>query len=210
VAAAESIDALGPDPPPTYARAYRFGYRQIDTRRQTPGRPGSGQVTRRPEECVVLIRDRVPAYITWDRFQANQDRLAANRNIPESAGAPRNGAALLGGLFSCGRFTIAIVRRLAAVHGLPRREPYGSLAELGPDEFRPIGLARRLGVTKYQVRQWHRHGWLNVRADADGHYIIWADADELRRLRQLQRLQRMGVTGARLARLKKPKLRGGK
>src|SRR5262249_30511153 len=63
----------------------------------------SGQVTRRPEQCHVLIRDRVPAYITWDRFQANQERLAANRNRPGSPGAPRNGAALLGGLLRCGR-----------------------------------------------------------------------------------------------------------
>jgi DNA invertase Pin-like site-specific DNA recombinase len=88
---------------PSYAGAYRYGYRQTDPRRKTPGRAGSGQVTRRPEECHVLIRDRVPAYITWDRFQANQDRLAANRNRPGSPGAPRNGAAVLGGLVRCGR-----------------------------------------------------------------------------------------------------------
>ena len=88
---------------PSYAGAYRYGYRQTDPRRKVPGKPSSGQVTRRPEECHVLIRDRVPAYITWDRFQANQERLAANRNRPGSPGAPRNGAALLGGLLCCGR-----------------------------------------------------------------------------------------------------------
>jgi hypothetical protein len=41
----------------------------------------------------------------------------------------------------------------------------------------------------------------------DGHDIIWADADERRRLRELRRSMRAGATGARLAKLKKPKCR---
>ena len=41
----------------------------------SPGRPTTGKLIRRPEECLVLIRDRLPAYITWDRFEANQERL---------------------------------------------------------------------------------------------------------------------------------------
>jgi hypothetical protein len=96
---------------PAYAGAYRYGCRQTDPRRKTPGQPSSGRVTRRPEECLVLIRDRVPAYITWDRFQANQERLTANRNRPGSPGAPRNGAALLGGLLGCGRCGCRMVVR---------------------------------------------------------------------------------------------------
>jgi hypothetical protein len=46
---------------------------------------------------------------------------------------------------------------------------------------------------------------MNVRPDGDGHHVIWADADELRRLRELHRLLQAGVTGVRLTRLKKPK-----
>jgi DNA invertase Pin-like site-specific DNA recombinase len=445
---------------PAYAGAYRFGYRQTDPRRKVPGRPSSGQVTRRPEECHVLIRDRVPAYITWDRFQANQERLTANQNRPGSPGAPRNGAALLGGLLHCGRcgrrmsvrysgsksrpwyactsasteyaeplcqsasglvldelvasqilaavapaaleaslaavaevereratlarqwqlrreraryeieraarqyhacepenrlvarelerrweealqqqrqlddeygrwlrsaparltdddqrairslaadipavwkaetttpadrqriarlllervtvmvdktservdvqihwigglvrshvvsrpvnrydlrsdyarfverlrslssarlraaeiaerlnaegfrpprranqFTTASVLQLMSRLGLPRRERYGSQAGLGPDEFRPMGLARQLGASPDMVRRWLRRGWLNARRDQDGHGIICADDDELRRLRELCRLIRAGVRGARLTKLKKP------
>ena len=64
---------------PSYAGAYRYGHRPIDRRRKQPGRPNTGKLVRRPEECLVLIRDRLPAYITWDRFRANQDRLEANR-----------------------------------------------------------------------------------------------------------------------------------
>src|SRR5262249_4849791 len=63
----------------------------------------SGRLRRGPEEGLILIRDRVPAYITWERFQANQARLAANRNGADFPGAPRNGAAVLCGLVRCGR-----------------------------------------------------------------------------------------------------------
>ena len=48
-------------------------------------------------------------------------------------------------------------------------------------------------------------GWLTVRRNADGHYIIWADAEELSRLRQLHRLPRTWANKARLAELIKPK-----
>jgi len=88
---------------PGYAGAYRFGHRPIDPRRKQPGRPTAGKRIRRPEECLVLIRDRVPAYITWDRFRANQERLEANRARQDRPGAPRQGASLLAGLLRCGR-----------------------------------------------------------------------------------------------------------
>jgi DNA invertase Pin-like site-specific DNA recombinase len=446
---------------PSYAGAYRYGYRQTDPRRKAPGRPSSGHVTRRPQECLVLIRDRVPAYITWERFQANQERLAANRSRPGAPGAPRNGAALLGGLLRCGRcgrrmavrytgsngrpwyactgasaeyaeplcqsapgpvldglvasqilaavapaaleaslaavaevereraalarqwqlrreraryeaeraarqyqacepenrlvarelerrweealkqqrqleddygswqrtaparltdddqrairslaadipavwgaetttpadrqriarlllervtvvtdraservdvqlhwvgglvrshvvsrpvtrydllsdyprlvgrlrelagaglvaaeiaarlnaegfrpprragrFTAWMVRRLAACLGVPRRPCYGSQEGLGPDEFRPMPLARLLSVSRDTIRRWLRYGWLSARLDADGHHVIRADAAELERLRELRRLLREGARGHRLAKLKVPK-----
>jgi hypothetical protein len=446
---------------PSYAGAYRYGYRQTDPRRKAPGRPGSGKVTRRPQECLVLIRDRVPAYITWERFQANQERLAANRSRPGSPGAPRNGAALLGGLLRCGRcgrrmavrytgsnglpwyactgasaeyagplcqsapgpvldrlvasqimaavapaaleaslaavaevereraalarqwqlrreraryeseraarqyqacepenrlvarelerrweealkqqrqleddygswqrtaparltddderairslaadipavwcaetttpadrqriarlllervtvvtdkaservdvqlhwvgglvrshvvsrpvtrydllsdyprlverlrelagaglvaaeiaarlnaegfrpprraerFSAGMVQRLAAFLRIPRRQCYGSQEGLGPGEFRPMTLARQLGMSRDTIRRWLRYGWLSTRLDADGHHVIWADDDELGRLRELRRLLREGARGHRLEKLKKPK-----
>jgi DNA invertase Pin-like site-specific DNA recombinase len=87
---------------PTYAGAYRYGHRPSDPRKQQPGRPGTGRRICPPETCLVLIRDRFPAYITWERFQANQERLAANRARHEAMGAPREGAALLKGLLRCG------------------------------------------------------------------------------------------------------------
>lgn len=448
---------------PTYAGAYRFGHRPIDPRRKQPGRPNTGKLIRRPEECTVLIRDRLPAYITWDRFCANQERLEANRARRDRPGAPREGAALLAGLLRCGRcgqrmcvrysgakyhhsyncsrttssygdplcqslsgpvldeliagriltavapaaleaslaavaevereraqlsrhwqlrreqaryeaeraarqyqacepenrlvgrelerrweealkqqrlleddfarwqrtapgrltpederairalaadlpavwqaattaaaerqriarlliehvcvtvdkaservdvsvhwagglieshvlsrpvkrydlqadypqlvarlrawgaeglsaaeiaerlnaegfrppkrvdhFKAGMVRRLLWHLGLARREPHGSTAGLGRDEYRPGGLAQRLGVPRDTVRRWLRVGWVTARRDARGHHVIWADASELRRLKELRRLPRTWATKERLAELTKPKPR---
>ncbi len=105
------------------------------------------------------------------------------------------------------QFTAAMVQRLRLQLGLRRRQPHGSREGLGRHEYRPTGLARRLGVSRELVRRWLRVGWLNVRRDEDGHHIIWADADELRRLRALHRLPRTWANKARLAELKKPKER---
>ena len=446
---------------PGYAGAYRYGHRPIDPRKKQPGRPATGEQIRRPDECLVLIRDRPPAYITWDRFRANQDRLTANRNTAATAGAPRNGRAVLAGLVRCGRcgrrmvvrypgparrpsytctrgsadyaeplcqglsdgsaldalvaeqllaamqpaaleaslaavegverergeltrqwqlkreraayeaeraarqyracepenrlvarelerrweealkhqrplddayerwqrseparlndtaassiralaadlpavwsaatttpadrqriarllldrvavtvdkaservdvalhwvggvvrshtltravrrydqqsdyprltarlralcgerrtaaaiadrlnaegfrppkrtawFTRDMVLRLVGQLGLGCRPPHGSPAGLGPDEYRPAGLARRLGVNRDTVRRWVRVGWVHVRRDGDGHHVIWADASELRRLRELHQLPRTWANKAELARLTKP------
>lgn len=449
---------------PSYAGAYRFGHRPTDPRKKQPGRPSTGKLVRRPEECLVLLRDRLPAYISWERFEANQERLTANRNLPGTPGAPRNGPALLAGLVRCGRcgrrmmvrysgpkqrvsytctrgsadyaeplcqglsnagaleelvagqllaavqpaaleaslaavagverqradlarqwrlrleraafaadraarqyqacepenrlvarelerrweealkrqrrlddeyarfersapaepsdealssiralaadlpavwaaatttpadrqriarlllervvvgvdkaservdvqlhwiggavrshaitrpvtrycqqsdysrlvarlrqlctgrddsaaiaerlnaegfrppkrtnrFSGEMVRRLTAHLGLARRRRHGGTAGLGPNEYRPMGLARRLGISRDTVRRWLRVGWLNLRRDEDGHHVIWADAGELRRLRELHALPRTWANKERLAKLKKPKPR---
>jgi hypothetical protein len=449
---------------PSYAGAYRFGHRPADPRKKQPGRPGTGKRIRRPEECLVLIRDRLPAYISWERFEANQARLAANRNLPSTPGAPRNGPAVLAGLVRCGRcgrrmvvrysgrgrsvsyactrgsadyaeplcqglsnastleewiagqllaavqpaaleaslaavagvkqqraelqrqwrlrreraaiavdraarqyqacepenrlvarelerrweealkeqrqrndeyerfvrsapaelsdsalssirslaadlpavwsaatttpadrqrvarlllervvvtvdraservdvelhwvggpvrlhtitravarysqqsdyqrlvarlrelctgrrnsaaiarqlneegfhppkrtrqFTGETVRRLTVHLGLLRRQRHGSTAGLADDEYRPMGLARRLRISRDTVRRWLRAGWLSLRRDDDGHNVIWADAGELRRLRELHDLPRTWANRKRLTKLKKPRPR---
>ena len=105
------------------------------------------------------------------------------------------------------RFTAEMVTRLASGLGLQRRKRYGSAEGLGQDEYHPAGLARQLGVSVYTVKRWMRVGWLNVRRDDIGHRIIWADADELRRLQELRQLPRTWQNKERLAELKKPKQR---
>jgi hypothetical protein len=50
---------------PIYAGAYAYGRRQVDPRRQQAGRPSSGRVVAEPSDWFVLIKDVLPAYITW-------------------------------------------------------------------------------------------------------------------------------------------------
>ena len=88
---------------PVYAGYYRHGHRALDPRRQVPGRPGTGRTINKPEDCTVLLEGRCPAYITPERFWANQERLAANRARSDAAGAVRQGPSLLGGILRCGR-----------------------------------------------------------------------------------------------------------
>ena len=106
-----------------------------------------------------------------------------------------------------GRFTRDMVLRLTAHLGLARRQRHGSTTGLGPDEYRPMQLARRLGVSRDTARGWVRRRWVTTRTDADGHHIIWADADELRRLGQLPGLRPNWANKQRLAALRRPKPR---
>jgi DNA invertase Pin-like site-specific DNA recombinase len=115
---------------PIYAGAYRYGHRPTDLRRKGPGRPGTGRRICSAEECLVLIRDRFPAYISWDRFQVNQQRLAANRARYDVVGAPREGAALLKGLIRCGRCG----RRLS-VHYASRSDRYSYVCGRGVADY---------------------------------------------------------------------------
>lgn len=88
---------------PIYAGYYRWGYRTVDPRRKVAGHPRSGRTKRKPDECLVLLPDHCPAYITAERFWSNQDRLRANKCGPDTPGAPGRGPSLLGGLLFCGR-----------------------------------------------------------------------------------------------------------
>jgi DNA invertase Pin-like site-specific DNA recombinase len=88
---------------PIYAGCYVYGFSRTDPRRKKPGVPHSGTVRVDPSEWEVKIPGKVPAYITWDRYLANQKRLADHRCLPTTPGAPRRGPALLCGLVYCGR-----------------------------------------------------------------------------------------------------------
>ncbi len=98
---------------PVYAGVYVYGRTQVDPRRRTAG----GQLPSRvrvPREQYHAYQPGVcPAYITLDRFEANQRKLAENRARLDAKGAPRNGAALLAGLVRCGRCQ----RRMAVSYG---------------------------------------------------------------------------------------------
>jgi hypothetical protein len=59
------------------------------------------------DEWLHLQQDVYPAYITWEQYLANQERLRQNATVFQTRqegaqGAPREGAALLQGLMTCG------------------------------------------------------------------------------------------------------------
>lgn len=86
---------------PIYAGAYVFGRTWTDARKKQAGQPTSGRRQVPREEWPVLLKDRIPAFITWEQYELNQAQLEANR--PSVMGAPRRGAALLSGLITCGK-----------------------------------------------------------------------------------------------------------
>jgi DNA invertase Pin-like site-specific DNA recombinase len=89
---------------PIYAGAYAYGRRRTDPRRQQPGRRASGRTPLLPPaEWQACLRDRLPAYISWDDFMRNQKRLDQNRAQSATRSTARNGSALLAGLVVCGR-----------------------------------------------------------------------------------------------------------
>lgn len=88
---------------PIYAGAYAYGRSVIDARRKKPGAPWAGKVAGDSDEWLVLLKDRLAAYISWEQYEANLARLKANRARWDEPGAPRHGPSLLSGLLTCGK-----------------------------------------------------------------------------------------------------------
>jgi hypothetical protein len=86
---------------PIYAGAYVYGRRPTDPKKKKPGRPSTGKTVAKFGEWEVLLKDRLPSYITWDQFEKNKRQLEVN--TVQGTGAPRNGPSLLSGLLVCGR-----------------------------------------------------------------------------------------------------------
>jgi len=86
---------------PIYAGAYVYGRRQTDARKKLPGRRGTGRTTAAFGDWEVLLKEKLPAYISWHQYENNVKQLANNRT--RALGTPRKGPALLSGLLRCGR-----------------------------------------------------------------------------------------------------------
>lgn len=101
---------------PAYTGAYVCG-RYSAQRVVNPDGTIRTRVLARPQaEWAVVIQDHHPAYLSWETFLANAQRLAAN-NTRGGARPPREGAALVQGIVLCG----ACGRGLTV--GYPRGRP---------------------------------------------------------------------------------------
>lgn len=125
---------------PIYAGAYAYGRRVVDpTQRGPGGRPVKHWLPM--EQWKVLKRDELPAYISWDRYLANQRRLEQNRSVSESPGTARRGAALLSGLVRCG----TCGRRLHTCYSSKKNAFYDCVRHLKQGTERTCyGLAARV------------------------------------------------------------------
>ncbi|MHB8970754.1 MAG: recombinase family protein [Pirellulaceae bacterium] len=88
---------------PIYAGAYAYGLHRSGTKNPATGRVEGGKWFVPPEDLRVLLLDRLPAYISWEQYLANQHRLQQNRSFHDVRGVPRRGDALLSGLVVCGK-----------------------------------------------------------------------------------------------------------
>jgi len=88
---------------PICAGAYRWEHRETDPRKKIAGRPTTGRMFKSHNDCRVLIRNRFPAYITWEEFEKNAQKMTENSKIGKALSAPRHGPSVLSGLNKCGR-----------------------------------------------------------------------------------------------------------
>lgn len=86
---------------PVYAGAYVYGRRETNPRKVVAGQPSKGRRWAKPDDWDVLIKDKLPAYISWDQWEKNQRKLWDN-SARYRMGAPR-GTSLLSGRVICGR-----------------------------------------------------------------------------------------------------------
>ena len=106
---------------PIYAGAYAYGRRRSDPRKRKPGRRSTGRTSPSPGGWHVLLKDRRPAYISWETYEKNLGRLRDNRAVADAKGAPRDGNSLLQGLVVCGRCG---ARMTVNYHGSDKRYSY--------------------------------------------------------------------------------------
>ncbi len=90
---------------PAYAGAYVYGRKLLDPAHRTPAHPQGGRILQPIDKWEICLHNRYPAYISWEEFVANQERLRANslKYREERPGMARKGQALLQGIVRCGR-----------------------------------------------------------------------------------------------------------
>jgi DNA invertase Pin-like site-specific DNA recombinase len=88
---------------PFYAGAYVYGRCPVDPLAKASGRVKSGRRSAPPEEWICLLKDRVPAYLSWEQYEQNQQRLRENdRGRGASRRATGQAPTLLNGRLKCG------------------------------------------------------------------------------------------------------------
>ena len=87
---------------PAYAGAYVYGRWEYLSERRSPRTGKAAAHTRCVAQWPVKITEHHPAYVRWEEFVKNQERLRQNGSHDGNRGVPREGRALLQGIVYCG------------------------------------------------------------------------------------------------------------
>lgn len=134
---------------PTYAGAYSYGRFPVDRKRQ---RAGSKRAIRFApmEDWQVLLLDRFPGYITWERYLENRERARQNRTTMTTKGSARGGGALLACIVYCSKCGARMVVRYSKAHK-PRYECYGNVLRAEPESCGGITAATLDSLIEQEV-----------------------------------------------------------
>jgi DNA invertase Pin-like site-specific DNA recombinase len=106
---------------PFYAGAYAYGRRPSDPAAKATRCGKSGRRSAPTQEWICLIRDLLPAYISWEQYEQNRQRLSDNdRGRGASRSASGRAPTLLNGRLTCGRCGAAMAARNARPGATPR------------------------------------------------------------------------------------------
>src|SRR5438552_2214101 len=87
---------------PAYAGVYVYGRSEYSNERRSPKTGKASAHARSVEQWPVKITAHHAAYIRWEEFVKNQERLRQNWSHDGNRGVPREGSALLQGIVYCG------------------------------------------------------------------------------------------------------------
>jgi DNA invertase Pin-like site-specific DNA recombinase len=88
---------------PIYAGTYAYGRGPVDPKRKLAGRRSRSRKLVPASQWKVVRHGDLPAYITWEQYLQNQERLRQNRSRWDTPGTVRPGAGLLCGLVFCAK-----------------------------------------------------------------------------------------------------------
>jgi DNA invertase Pin-like site-specific DNA recombinase len=116
---------------PAYAGTYAYGRTPIEPKRRRKN--GQPSIRHAPmAEWAVTLHDCLPAFITWEQYLRNTERLRQNRTTATTRGTARQGIALLSGLVFCGRCG----RRMNVLYSNTSRPRYECVQHVQPGEPR--------------------------------------------------------------------------
>jgi hypothetical protein len=182
---------------PLYAGAYAYGRRQVDPRRQHPGRPSTGRRVLGPDAWAVLLPDRVPASIAWEQYERNLARLQANQARADQPGAVRQGSALLAGLVVCARCGARLTVRYGGSGDRPTYVCARQLSDYGGAGCQQLAGPCLDRFVSHQVLAALEPAALELSLEAAQH--LEQERDDLERLWQ-QRLERATYEAERAGR----------